>query len=107
MLSKMINENLFMTTIILFVIIYVIMNWMSIKNGVYITSNYINPLLYSLAIVLVLKILFSLCNCSSSVNDKIDVVDLKAYSIPNNVDLKGGQQYKLSNTKRNIFLKYE
>ena len=58
MFKELFNEHIIFTTLFLFIVAYIVMNLESIKKGVYITPNYINPLLISLASVVVLKLIF-------------------------------------------------
>jgi hypothetical protein len=106
MFKELFNEHIIFTTLFLFIVAYIVMNLESIKKGVYITPNYINPLLISLASVVVLKLIFSLC--SSSGRSKIEQIHIETYDVPDALLKGGNNKYNLNKMpKRNTFLPYE
>ncbi len=112
-ISNIIQSNIILISIIIFVVVFIIINYEKVVSGQTNNLNVGNPILISLVIILIFYLL-TMDDDRIYKEEKLEIPKFRLNDINNNLEnMKGGNRYKLANNlysnindyeNKNIFL---
>jgi hypothetical protein len=106
-ISNIIQSNIILISIIIFVVVFIIINYEKVVSGQTTNLNVGNPILISLVIILILYLL-TMDDDKLYKEEKLEIPKFRLNDVNNNLEnMKGGNKYKVANNLYSNMNDYE
>ena len=106
-ISNIIQSNVILISIIIFVVVFIIINYEKVVSGQTKNLNVGNPILISLVIILILYLL-TMDDDRLYKEEKLEIPKFRLNDVNNNLEnMKGGNKYKVANNLYSNMNDYE